>query len=159
MTTSFPVLGRKDPNVDAEYAIDARLAAVTAMRRGWPYTGGAIASAPEHTGYYYECTEAGETRWRSPTLPSVEGATVQDGSVQWTARNPTSSSLPTVASVTWEISPDSDLTVASARTESGVVYPTFSGGTAGEEYEVTAHIVWSTAMHQDLTVVIPVENR
>lgn len=156
MTTT---LDSKDPNTDTEYAIDARRLAYSDMRRDWPYASGAITKALQHTGFYYEATIGGETAHRSPPLPRTEDGTVRDGTVEWTARHPDSVSLPTISSVTWEVDPPGALDVDSERIEGGIVYPTLTGGTDGVEYELTAHLEWSTGQVDDVTVTIPVEQR
>lgn len=148
----------KDPDRDTRYEIDARRLVYGEMRRDRPYTAGSIVKAPRHTGYYYECTEAGETKHHWPDLPRADEETVQDGSVEWTARHPSSASLPAVSSVSWAVDP-TGLTVPSHDIEGGLIFPTFSGGTAGESYEVTATITWSTGQVDDLTLTLEVEQQ
>lgn len=155
------VLAAKDPNADTEYAIDARAAIITAVRRDWPYSEGAVVKHPRHKGYYYEATMAGETSYAWPetlgsSWPVEEGLTVVDGSVEWTARHPSSTDLPTISSVSWDVDPSGDLSVDSDRIDGGIVYPKLTGGADGMTYEVTAHITWSTGQRDDITVVIPV---
>lgn len=148
----------KDPDVDTEYAIDARRLAYQEMRRSWPYAITQIVKAPRHTGFYYEATTAGETKQNWPDFPRAEAETVTDGSVVWTARHPSSSDLPTISSVTWTVSP-SGLTVDSERIDGGIVYPTVADGTDGVDYEITAHITWSTAQVDEVTVTVPVRSQ
>lgn len=145
----------KDPDRDTRYEIDARRLIFAEMRRDRPYAEGAIVKAPRHTGFYYECTASGETKHNWPDLPRADGETVQDGSVEWTARHPSSSSLPTVASVSWAVDA-SGLTVPSHDIEGGLIFPTLSGGTDGESYEVTATITWPTGQVDDLTFTVEV---
>lgn len=150
-------LDPKAPNTPTEYAIDVRRTAYTPMRRDWPYQLGAVVRAPLHTGFYYQCTSPGETGAYAPRLPRAEGETVQDGSVEWTARHPSGASLPAVSSVDWIIDPAGELTVPNTRIDGGILYPTFSGGVAGQSYEVTARVTWSNGQVEDVTVIIPVE--
>jgi hypothetical protein len=149
---------RKDPNVDTEYEIDYRKLVAQEMRRDRPYSVGAIVKAPRHTGFYYECTTAGETKFNWPDLPRAAGVTVADGSVVWTARLPSSSALPTISSVTWDVEP-AGLEVDSERIEGGIVFPTFTGGVAETLYEFTAHLVWSTGQREDVTGTVLVEQQ
>jgi hypothetical protein len=153
MTTLAP----KDPDTDIEYAIDARRLVYAEMRRDWPYEAGAITKAPRHTGYYYEATTAGETKHNWPTLPRAALETVSDGSVVWTARHPDDSALASVASVAWSV--DDGISVVAERFESGIIYPTLSGGTDGVDYDLTARITWSTGQVEDVTVTIPVRSQ
>lgn len=152
MTTLSP----KDPNTPTEYAIDPRRLAYPMMMRDWPYEEGAVVRAPQHTGWYYECTTPGETGHHYPRLPRADGETVQDGSVTWTAKHPQNALVPIVISVEWIITPAGELTVQSHRIENGILYPTLVGGVDGREYEVTARVTWSTPQQEDITVTIPV---
>lgn len=149
----------KDPDTNAEYTLDVRAAVITSIRRDWPYQLGMIGKVPKHTGFYYECTTAGETKAFWPEFSRASGETVDDGSVVWTARHPDDSSLPTISAVTWGVAGDDDeLEVASDRIEGGIIYPTLAGGTLGIDYELTAHITWSTGQQDDVTVTIPVRS-
>ncbi len=151
MTTTF----EKDPDTDVVYTLDMRQLAYGEMQRSWPVATGTFARAPRHTGFYYECTTAGETKAHWPVLPSSDGQTVTDGSVVWTARHPSSSTLPTISSVTWEVD-DAALSVDSETIDSGIVSPSISGGVAGTTYLVTAHVTWSTGQVDDFSFNVEV---
>jgi len=151
---SNDVLGTKDPGVDTEYAIDARAAVTVVARRSWPYTLGAIAKDQLDSGFYFECTTAGHTARNYPSeWARSAGMTTNDGSAVWTVRHPSDAGLPTISSITFETT---GLTVSAISTDEGIASFLAVGGTAGERYEVTAHIGWSTGEETDLTVVIPV---
>lgn len=151
-------LDPKDPNTPTEYAIDVRRTVYAPMLRDWPYPQGAVVRAKIHTGFYYECTQAGETSAYEPRLPRADGEKVRDGSLEWTARHPANAALPSIQLVDWIVEPAGELTVTNTRVEGGIVYPTFSGGEAGSSYQVTARVTWSTGQVEDVTVVIPVAN-
>ena len=152
------VLDEKDPDQDRAYAIDARWLAYHELKRDWPYAVGQIVKSPRHTGFYYECSIAGETRRHWPELPRAEGLTFSDGSVTWLARHPDDATLPTISTVTWDVSP-SGLSVAAETITGGVVEPVLAGGADGEDYELTAHVTWSTGQADDITVTIPVRQQ
>ncbi len=158
MTTT---LEAKDPDADKRYALDVRLFAYEEMRRDWNYSAGKVVRAPWHTGFYYQCTQAGETKRGWPPLPREDGLTVDDGSVEWTARAPGSASLPAIQGVTWIIEPATavPLSVASHVIDGGIVYPVLSGGEDGMTYELTAQLSWTTGQRDDLTVEIPVASQ
>lgn len=52
------------------------------------YTLGAFRRPSTTNGYAYECTTAGTSGSTEPTWPTTAGATVADGSVVWTCREP-----------------------------------------------------------------------
>lgn len=151
-------LDAKDPDRDRAYAIDARWLAYGELRRDWPYSAGTFLKAPRHTGFYYEVTTPGETKHNWPDLPRAAGQTVQDGSCVLTARHPNDATLPSISSVSWAVTP-SGLSVLSEVISGGIVEPTVSGGVDGVDYEVTAHIQWSTGQEDDITLTIPVRSQ
>jgi len=55
------------------------------------------------TGFEYECTQGGQVGLVEPAWPTVIGQTVNDGSVEWTCRAISNSSLlKTIVSVDWD---------------------------------------------------------
>jgi len=154
------VLDPKDPNTPTRYAIDVRRTAIATMRRDWPYEPGEVARAPLHTGWYYECVEAGETASSWPVFPRAAGETLRDGSVLWQTRHPSEVSLPSIASVEWFIDPPGELAVQAEEISNGILYPLLTGGRDGQRYELTARVEWSpTGQVEDVTVIIPVAHR
>jgi hypothetical protein len=151
-------LEAKDPDANKRYAIDVRLFGYEEMRRDWHYPIGKVVRAPWHTGFYYECTQDGETKRGYPPLPREDGLEVADGSVIWTARAPASASLPSIQSVSWLVDPTTaaPLTVASTVIDGGIVYPVLSGGEDAVTYSLTAQLTWSNGQRDDVTVEIPV---
>ena len=151
---TFPTYG-KDPDQDVTLEIDVRNLAYGEMRRGRPYTTGTFVRAPRHTGFYYECTTAGDTKAHWPELPRAAAETVTDGSVVWTARHPNDATLPTISSVTWAVD-DAALSVDSESVVGGLVFPVLSGGLAGVTYTVTATVTWSTGQVDDVSFYVEV---
>lgn len=151
---TFPTFS-KDPDQDVTLEIDVRSLAYGEMRRSRPYTTNTFVRAPRHTGFYYECTTAGDTKAHWPDLPRAAGETVTDGSVVWTARHPSSATLPSISSVTWAVD-DAALSVDSESVVGGLVFPTLSGGSAGVTYIVTATVTWSTGQIDDVSFYVEV---
>lgn len=150
-------LAPKDPDSAQEYAIDARVHVVPPARRKWPYDSlDVVRGSQMHTGFYYVCTQAGETGHKHPVWPRADGETVADGSVIWTCRAPASAGLPAISTVVWD---GGGLTVDSQRIDDGVAYVTLSGGVAGTSYEVTARITWNNGHADDYTITIPVSEQ
>ena len=106
------------------------------------------------TGFYYECTTAGRTSAHYPTWPRAAAETVTDGSVVWTARHPTGSSIPTITSAVWTV--PTGLTL-DAQSEIGLVaFITVSGGTDGVDYDVLCRMTPSSGNVVEQTITIPV---
>lgn len=60
-------------------------------------------TAPNRNGFEFEATEAGQVAPEEPAWPSAEDEVVQDGSVEWTCRPISNSSLlKTIADADWD---------------------------------------------------------
>lgn len=147
-------LREKDPDVPATYYIDVRLRLIDEPYRRYSVAQGAFVRAQRDTGFYYEATAAGVTAQQYPTWPRAAGETVQDGSVQWTARHPDNATLPTVSSATWTL--PSGITLDSQVLEPQLIRPTFSGGVDGEDYSITVRVTPSAGNSFDMTFTLPV---
>lgn len=148
-------LAPKDPDVPAEYGIDFHdeLVFVAERRTDFPLT--TILYFPRDTGWYYEVTTAGKTGMAYPDqLPRASGETVTDGSCVLTCRHPSSSSLPTLSSVTWTV--PTGLTLDSQRTSGRTAYVTLSGGSDGEDYEVLCRATPSAGNVLEKTITVEV---
>lgn len=150
-------LDSKDPDVAAQYTIDWHDALIGQPLRAMPFAAGAFVQAQSDTGWYYECTTAGRTGAHYPSWPRAAGETVQDGSVVWTARHPSSSSVPAVASAAWSV--PSGITKDS-QSESGVLtHIVLSGGTDGEDYEITCRMTPTVGNPIEQTITVPVRSQ
>lgn len=147
-------LAAKDPNVPATYSIDFHAELVRESIRDYAFTAAQFVRPQRATGFYYECTTAGRTSAYYPEWPREAGETVADGSVVWTARHPTGSSVPTISSVTWTV--PSGLTLDSQSETGLVAYITLSGGTDGVDYEVLCRMTPSSGNVIEQTITIPV---
>lgn len=87
------------------------------------------------TGFEYECTTAGQSGRKEPVWPKVVGQTITDGSVTWTCRALSSSSLrTTLASATWNA--DAAITVSGQTVSGAKAIAYLEGGLAGTDYEI-----------------------
>lgn len=147
-------LDAKDPDVPATYSIDWRRHLIGEALRETEFVQGAVVRPERATGFYYECTTAGLTKARYPVWPRVSGETVQDGSVVWTARHPDTPSLPSVQSATWTV--PSGITKDSQSERATHTHITLSGGTDGEDYELTCRMTPSSGnvVEQSITVQV-----
>lgn len=64
-------------------------------------------------GFFYKATTPGQASGREPNWPRTAAATVNDGSVVWTAQTPAVSAEPTIASAAYVISPSGELVESS----------------------------------------------
>lgn len=90
-------------------------------------------------GFEYECTNAGQTSQDEPAWPTTIGATINDGSVEWTARDFGLSASDTISTRT--IAADNGVTIDSSAIADTGVLVTISGGTLGQVYDVACRIV------------------
>lgn len=98
----------------------------------------------EATGFEYEVTTAGVSGSKRPVFPKVEGATVQSGSVTFTARAISNASLrATIVDSDFPVVTGLTLTDQSSDDLVHTVYA--SGGTDGANYEVMNRITLSNA--------------
>lgn len=96
------------------------------------------------TGFEYEST-AGQTAAREPKWPTVEGGTVTDGSITWTARAISSQSLSrTVTAADWVTPTGVTVVTSSVVNASGAqrVIALIQGDAAGE-YDVSVTLTFS----------------
>jgi hypothetical protein len=147
-------LDPKDPDVPATYSIDFHDAVVREARRDYDFTAAQFVRPQRGTGFYYECTTAGRTKGQYPEWPRAAGQTVTDGSVVWTARHPSSSSIPSITSVVWTV--PSGLTKDSQSEVGRVAFVTLSGGTDGVDYEILARMTPSSGNVVEQTITVPV---
>lgn len=85
-------------------------------------------------GFEYECTNAGQTAQDAPDWPVVIASTIDDGSVQWTARDYGINASDTITSKA--VTADTGITIDSSSLEGTEVIATLSGGTPGKVYDV-----------------------
>ena len=148
-------LAPKDPDVAATYSIDWSRQLVLDVKRSTSYVLGAIVRPTRWAGFYWEVTTAGDTGQQVPSkTPRAAGETLADGSVVWTARHPSSVSIPTVSTAVWTI--PSGLTLSSQLEDTAATHVTLTGGVDGADYEITCRMTPTTGNPLDQTVIIPV---
>lgn len=155
MTTT---LDPKDPDVAATYSIDLHAVIVTDAARAQDFVVNSFVRPPFETGFYYEATTAGRTSAHFPIRwPRTAGETVQDGSVVWTARHPSSSTLPSISAVSWTV--PAGLTLDTQSEGAFLANVTLSGGVDGEDYEVTARVTMSDSRIVEQSIIVPVRQQ
>jgi len=148
-------LDAKDPDVPATYSIDWHDQLITPAFREYNFETGNFVQAQPDTGWYLECTTAGRTARHYPTRwPRAAGQTVQDGSVVWTCRHPSTSNVPTVQSATWTV-PDG-LTLDSQSETDSVTNIVLSGGIDGLDYDVLCRMTPSVGSVIEKTITVRV---
>lgn len=148
----------KDPDTPATYEIVILEALVQEALRSYDFVLTNLVRAPRDTGLYYECTKAGRTAWNYPLAwPRAADEVIADGSVEWTARDPSVVTPPTIQSVVWAV--PAGLTLDSQDQTDHVARATISGGTDGVDYEVTARITPTAGAVVEKTLIIPVREQ
>lgn len=103
-------------------------------------------------GYEYQCTTSGQSGSNEPDWPKSVGGTVTDGSVTWTGIAFGTNATDTIS--TASVSADTGITTDSGTIDGSAVNTRVSGGTAGQEYDVTVQVV--TADGNTLEIVVRV---
>lgn len=151
-------LDPKDPDVDATYSIDWSSELVMPAARESDFSQGEFVRPQFGTGFYYEATTAGRTASHYPTRwPRAAGETVQDGSVTWTCRAPSGSTLPSVSSAVWTI--PSGIAKDSQSEDGFFTHITLSGGTDGESYELTCRMTPSSGAVREQSITVEVASQ
>lgn len=111
---------------------------------------------PRAAGLEFECTTSGSTGSDEPRWPKVEGETVTDGTVEWTAREISSSSLRTSISST--VAPSATgLTVSGPSVEDLAYRYLVAGGYDGQAYLLTHRVTCANGEILELVGRLPIE--
>lgn len=110
-------------------------------------------------GFEFEAGGAGQAGGREPRWPTTLGGTVADGSITWTARAISNTSLArTISTATWTaptgLTLSGETIVNTAGEQSVLAY--IKGDTAGV-YEVKCHVVFSDTSEEDFVLEVSVE--
>lgn len=89
-------------------------------------------------GFEYECTNTGQSGFDEPVWPLTVDSTVDDGSVEWTARAFGANATDTISART--VTAQAGLTVDSSSIDGTKVVVTVSGGTLSKDYELSCKI-------------------
>lgn len=150
----IPTLAESDVDAPFEYFVDIHDELVQVEERRADLELGMTIFYPQADGWYYEVTTAGRTGTHYPNrLPRQSGETFQDGSATLTCRHPSDATLPSIASVDWEV--ESGLTLDSQREVGPRGFFTVSGGEAGVSYLVAGRFTLSDARVIEQSVYIP----
>lgn len=145
----------KHPDATEDYAVDFTGYLTRWRQAGTEYALTLRVRVASRPGYEYECTTAGQTGAREPIFPTSVGATVTDGSVTWTCRAVSTSSLKaTVSSVDW--SADSAITISNESLSGQIATAFLAGGVDGTDYPVTVTATLSNAAEVPKVVILPV---
>lgn len=114
----------------------------------------------KRAGFEYEAGGDGQTGLKEPGFPATLGETVVDGSITWTCRAISNSSLSkTISNVAWTVPAglthdDDALNNTGGRQEISI---TLSGGTAGATYLVVALVTYSDGTRDEIGLQLEVE--
>lgn len=165
MTTKYQtpadVWPDKHPSAGLIYAVDFE----PELARRWsPYTDFVdnvrirVFVAGKCSGWEMEATSGGRTGGRMPSFPTVEGETVEDGGIVWTAREISTASLERTLNGVPAWSADAALTITSQAVSANGIQglARIAGGIDGTDYAVT--VTASTNDGEDLVkvVILPV---
>lgn len=148
-------LAAKDPDVAEQYTIDWQDRLILQPLREMAFAASAVVQAQDDTGFYYECTTAGRTGRNYPNAwPRADGETITDGSLVWTARHPSSASVPSVASAVWTV--PSGITKDAQSELGALTHIVLSGGTDGVDYDILCRMTPTVGNIVEQTITIQV---
>lgn len=148
-------LAPKDPDVPAVYSLDFHDEIVLEALPRTLYMAAQILFFAQDTGYYYEVTTAGKTGLSYPrNLPRSSGQTVRYGSCVLTARHPSEVSLASIGSALWIV--PTGIVSAVESTSGTIASIKLTGGTDGEDYEITCRMTPSVGDPIDKTITVEV---
>lgn len=162
MTCEITIVGSVCLNVGENEPRELNLTDVCARTwlPGRVYAAGIrIRPAQRPSGFEYEAT-AGQTGAREPKWPTVTDATITDGSITWTTRAISNTSLSrTIVSAVWAATPTGvTLTNQSVvNTDGAQSVVTFIQGDTVGDYEVTATVTFSDGSVEAYVLTVTVE--
>lgn len=149
----------KHPDATLDYAIDFEEQCARQWEKWQDYSVGQrirIFRSGRSSGLEMECTVAGRSGGRFPIFPSSQGATVIDGSVTWTARTISATSLLRTIDGTPEWDGGSGITISGETVSDEKAIARIAGGEDGKSYEVTITATCSDGLVLTKTVQLPV---
>lgn len=147
----------KDPSTKDYFGVDWEGRLTRWWKPGASYTLGTRIRPNRPMGYEAECTRPGQSGMREPWFPRVDGAVVEtDGSVQWTLRPlSTSSLITTVASVEpWVL--DAGVTVSGQTLYGQASIALIEGGADGTDYTAVITATCADGTRRTKVCILPV---
>lgn len=159
---TFEVQQRQQPaGSTLPYPIDLSSLAVIPWQPNSYYVANAVVrpSSAKQTGFVYPTASAGQSGENEPAWPVVQGSTVVDGSITWTAQTPPTGGEDAIAQVTWTLvdGPDALLTITQETHDSFTVNAMINAPpTAGGTYTVKALITMVSGTKYPVTIIISI---
>lgn len=151
---------QKRPGETIDRIIDFRGELFQPWRAGVEYAQNAYARPTRPNGFDYQVTSSGTGRTSAaePRWPTTAGVTVTDGSLTWTCRAPSTSSMdPLTGSAT--VTSPTGITVTHSSTDPlGDVRLRIAGGTAGKDYSVLVAATSSGGQVVQCEVIVQVRS-
>jgi hypothetical protein len=146
----------KDPEDKLDYYVNFEDECARFWERNTTYALGDRVRPQKATGFEYEAS-AGTSGDRPPVFPTTVGRTVADGSITWTCRALSTSSLRRTITGTPSWTVDTGLTVESVAIAGMISMAYLSGGIHGQTYSVRINAAFSDGSDITATCVLPVE--
>jgi len=121
-------------------------------------TAGTYIAPTRSTGFEFECTMSGLTGHREPAWPSTLGATVRDGSVEWTCRAPSNAALDPIESSDWAADAGISLSGQAVDATSQDASVRIAGGDDDRDYVVTNTVRTSSGDVYVLELIVKVRS-
>jgi hypothetical protein len=145
----------KHPDANEDYGVDFTGYLTRWRQPGIEYALTVRVRVANRPGFEYEATTAGQTGMKEPIFPTTIAGTVTDGSVTWTCRAVSTSSLKaTVSSVDWTA--DAAITITSESLSGQSAAAFLAGGVDGVDYPVTVTATLSNGGEVPKVCILPV---
>lgn len=149
----------QDPSDKLDYHVDFEEHLERIWEADTDYSIGVRIRPPTATGYEYEATTAGRSGMRPPRWPTSITSTVTDGSVTWTARAISTSSLKSTVSGTPAWSADTGLTVSGETVDGQRASAYIAGGDDGQRYLVRVEATMADTTERNASFWLLIKRR
>lgn len=146
----------KDPSEKLDYGVSFEASLARFWEKGKTYTSSTRVRPNRPNGFEYECTTGGQTSHREPSWPTTAAATVTDGTVVWTCRALSTSSLSTTVSGTPSWTAEAGITVTGENISGTLAGAYIESGKDGEDYTVIVTAACADGTTRVKTCVLPV---
>lgn len=144
----------KPSGIPETFEIDWRLFIVQKWRPDTDYSVNQIVVPPVGNGHLYVATTAGTSSMLLPRFTPGVDELVDDGTIVWTAKHPSTESLVAISQSDWTL--DAGVVQDSKAITGFITSVTASGGENGKQYRLTNRITKSDGEPEELSLILQI---